>query len=78
MKTIHLATVPNSFQAYLLKDILSQEGIVSFLKNETISSVYNILGMEMEVFVFEDDYERAKEIYEKGFPNYQEEDIEQE
>ena len=75
MKTIHLATLQNSFRAYLLKDILSQEGIVSFMKNENISSVYNIPGMEMEVLVFEDDYERAREIYEKGFPDYKEEDI---
>jgi hypothetical protein len=77
MKTVYLTTVLNSFQAYLLKDILSQEGIVSFMRNETISSVYSIPGMEIEILVFEDDYERAKEIYEKGFPDYKEEDIEQ-
>ena len=75
MKTIHLATLQNSFQAYLLKDILSQEGIVSFMKNETIYSVYSIPGMDIEVLVFEDDYERAREIYERGFPAYKDEEI---
>jgi len=78
MKTVLLTTVINSFRAYLLQDILNQEGILSFLRNETISSVYNIPGMEMEVMVFEDDYERAREIYEKGFQDYNEEDVEQE
>ena len=73
MKTVHLATLPNGFQAYLLKDLLSQEGIVSFMKNETISSVYNIPGFEIEVLVFEEDYEKAKEIYERGFPDSLEE-----
>jgi len=77
MKTVYLATLPNSFRAYLLKDILSQEGIVSFMKNETISSVYNIPGMEMEVLVFEEDYEKAKEIYERGFPDNIEEENDQ-
>ena len=72
MKTVYLTTVVNGFQAHLLKDILSQEGIVSFTKNETIYSVYSIPGMDIEVFVFEDDYERAREIYEKGFPPYEE------
>ena len=78
MKTVSLTTVQNSFQAYLLKDVLEHEGIVSFFKNETISSVYNIPGMEMEVLVFEDDYEKAREIFEKGFPDIPEENIDQE
>lgn len=78
MKTVSLATVQNSFQAYLLKDVLEHEGIVSFMKNEIISSVYNIPGMEMEVLVFEDDYEKAREIFERGFPYIPEENIDHE
>ena len=74
MKTVYLATSLSSFQAYLLKDILSHEGIESFFQNEAISSVYNP-GIQMEVLVFEEDYEKAKEIYERGFPDYNEEDI---
>ena len=78
MKTITLATLQNSFQAYLLKDILNQEGIVSFMKNETISSVYNIPGFLIEVLVFEKDYEKALEIYEKGFSDKSENQIKHE
>ena len=77
MKTVYLATLLNSFQAYLLKDILDSEGIVSFMRNETISSVYNIPGLEIEVLVFEDDYEKAKEIYDKAFPELTAEQIDQ-
>jgi len=73
MKTIVLATLPSSFQAYILKDILHNEGIVSFMKNETISSVYNMPGFQIEVLVFEKDYEKALDIYEKGFPQLTEE-----
>ena len=75
MKTVYLTTMQNSFQAYLLKDILDSEGIASFMRNETISSVYNIPGLELEMLVFEDDYEKAKEIYDKAFPELSEEEI---
>lgn len=75
MKTVYLATMPNSFQAYLLKDILDSEGIVSFMKNETISSVYSIPGMEIEILVFAEDFEKAKAIYDKAFPELTEEEI---
>ena len=75
MKTVYLATMQNSFQAYLLKDVLDSEGIVSFMRNETISSVYSIPGMEIEILVFEEDYEKAKEIYDKAFPELSEEEI---
>ena len=77
MKTVYLATLLNSFQAYLLKDVLESEGIVSFMRNETISSVYNIPGLEIEVLVFEDDYEKAKEIYDRAFPELTAEQIDQ-
>jgi len=77
MKTVYLATLLNSFQAYLLKDILESEGIVSFMRNETISSVYSIPGMLIEVLVFEDDYEKAKEIYDRAFPELTAEQIDQ-
>ena len=74
METVYLATMQNSFQAYLLKDILENEGIVSFMRNEAISSVYNP-ALQIEILVFEDDYERAKEIYDKGFTELSEEEI---
>jgi len=66
MKAVLLTTLPN-LRAYLLKSVLDSEGIVSFMKNETISSVHGAPCFDIDVLVFEEDYERAKEIYEQGF-----------
>lgn len=69
MKTILLATLDNSFQANVLQGALKNEGIESFTKNEVLSSVFgNISGFQMEILVFEKDYEKAMEIFKKGFP----------
>jgi hypothetical protein len=69
MNTIILTTLCDSFQAHILKDVLLNEGIVSFTKNETMSSIYsNINAFQIELSVFEKDYEKAKDIFEKGFP----------
>lgn len=69
MKTIVLTTLPNNYQASILKDILFNEGIVSFLRNETLSSVFsNISGFQIQILVFEKDYEKAFDILKKGFP----------
>lgn len=68
MKTITLSTVDNAFQANLLQEALRNEGIESYLKNETIASVLPTTGFLMEVQVYENDYEKAKEILKKGFP----------
>lgn len=69
MKTVFLSTVENSFQAEVLKDLLINEDIESFFKNENISTVLgNIPGFQIEIYVFEEDYERAKEILKEAFP----------
>lgn len=69
MKTILLTTLDNSFQANVLQGALKNEGIESFTKNEILSSVFgNISGFQMEILVFEKDYEKAMEIFKKGFP----------
>lgn len=69
MKTILLTTLDNSFQANVLQGALKNEGIESFTKNEVLSSVFgNISGFQMEILVFEKDYEKAMEIFKKGFP----------
>ncbi|MCL3852345.1 MULTISPECIES: DUF2007 domain-containing protein [Parabacteroides] len=69
MKTVFLSTLENSFQAGLLKDLLINEGIESFFKNENISNVLgNISGFQLEIYVFEKDYERAKEILKEALP----------
>lgn len=69
MKTVFLSTLDNSFQAGLLKDLLINEGIESFFKNENMSTVLgNIPGFQLEIYVFEKDYERAQEILKEALP----------
>jgi len=68
METIVLTRLCDSYQANILKDVLYNEGIECFLIGETLNSVLSKLqGFEIDVMVFEKDYEK-----EKGFcPNYQ-------
>lgn len=69
MKTVFLSTLDNSFQAGLLKDLLMNEGIESFFKNENMSTVLgNIPGFQLDIYVFEKDYERAQEILKEALP----------
>lgn len=68
METVYLATLDNDFQATLLSDLLRNDGIESFLKNEIISSVLNIPGFQIGIYVMEKDYEKAKEILTQAFP----------
>ena len=69
MDTILLSTADNNVQASLLQSALRNEGIESFLKNEHLSTVFgNIPGFQIEIYVFESDYEKAKEVLKNGFP----------
>ena len=69
MKTIFLASLDN-FQASILRNVLQNEGIESFIKNENLSSIYpGIPVFHIQVEVLEEDYSKAKEIFEKGFPD---------
>lgn len=69
METILLSTADNNIQASLLQSALRNEGIESFLKNEHLSTVFgNIPGFQIEIYVFESDYEKAKEVLKNGFP----------
>ena len=69
METILLLTADNNVQASLLQSALRNEGIESFLKNEHLSTVFgNIPGFQIEIYVFESDYEKAKEVLKNGFP----------
>ena len=69
METILLSTADNNVQASLLQSALRNEGIESFLKNEHLSTVFgNIPGFQIERYVFESDYEKAKEVLKNGFP----------
>jgi len=69
MKTIFLASLDN-FQASILQNVLQNEGIESFTKNDNLSSIYpGIPVFHIQVEVLEEDYLKAKEIFEKGFPD---------
>ena len=69
METILLSTADNNVQASLLQSALRNEGIESFLKNEHLSTVFgNIPGFQIEIYVFESDYDKAKEVLKNGFP----------
>lgn len=69
MERVYLSTLNNSFQAGMLKDLLLNEGIESFFKNENISTVLgNIPGFQIEIYVYEKDYARAYEILRKALP----------
>ena len=69
METILLSTADNNVQASLSQSALRNEGIESFLKNEHLSTVFgNIPGFQIEIYVFESDYEKAKEVLKNGFP----------
>ena len=66
MKTKRLASFANAFEAHLLKGRLENEGIAAVIHNE--SNLYG--GMAaigcagVDVFVYEDEYERAKTVME--------------
>ena len=69
METILLSTADNNVQASLLQSALRNEGLESFLRNEHLSTVFgNIPGFQIEIYVFESDYEKAKEVLKNGFP----------
>lgn len=68
MKTVYLATLDNSSQASMVQNVLQNEGIESFLKNENISSVLNTPGFQIELEVFEEDYEKALDVLKQAFP----------
>ena len=69
METILLSTADNKVQASLLQSALRNEGIESFLRNEHLSTVFgNIPGFQIEIYVFESDSEKAKEVLKNGFP----------
>lgn len=68
MRTVYLITLDNISQAMMVKDVLFNEGIESFIKNEIISSVFNLPNLQIELEVFEKDYQKAFSILKKGFP----------
>lgn len=70
MKTVILTSFTNNVQAHMMQDILKDEGITSMLQGEMTNQVLSPLAnLGIQVLVFEDDLERAKEILAKAFPD---------
>lgn len=74
MKTVILTTFRSDVRAHMLQDILKNEGIESMLQGEFTAQVLSYIpGMDIQVLVFEKDYERALEILKTSFPEKTEE-----
>lgn len=74
MKTVILTTFRSDVRAHMLQDILKNEGIESMLQGEFTAQVLAYIpGMDIQVLVFEKDYERALEILKTSFPEKVEE-----
>ena len=66
MNTVRLITCDNVTDAYLLKGRLNNEEIECFLTNENLTNLLpiynNMLGGGIQIYVNEEDYERAREL----------------
>lgn len=69
MKTVRLITCDESFRARLIQGALENEGIASVLHNENMSNIlrgYTSTISGVDIFVYEDDYERAMALLERN------------
>lgn len=68
MRRVRLATLDNVMQAQMLCDLLENEGIMAAQKNGAMATVLNTPGFQVEVEVYEQDYERALQCLRDAFP----------
>lgn len=69
MKTVILTTFTNNVQAHMMQDILKEAGIDSILQGEMTNQVLSPLtNLGIQILVFEDRLEQAKEILKEAFP----------
>ena len=69
MKTVILTTFTNNVQAHMMQDILKEAGIDSILQGEMANQVLSPLAnLGIQVLVFEDKLEQAKDILSEAFP----------
>ena len=74
MKTVILTTFKSDVRAHMLQDLLKNEGIEAMLQGEYTAQVLAYIpGMDIQVLVFENDYDRALEILKTSFPEKVEE-----
>ena len=68
MRTVRLTSCGNAVEAYMIKEALEAEGIGCAIHNENMSNIFGGLCpafSEVDVFVYEDILDRAREIMEK-------------
>lgn len=69
MKTVYLTSTGSEFQANLLKEALINNRMEYYIKNANMSVILpNSPGFEIEFYVYEKDYEQAKELLKNDFP----------
>ena len=69
MKTVILTTFTNNVQAHMMQDILKDAGIDSMLSGEMTNQVLSPLAnIGIQLLVFEDKLEQAKELLKNAFP----------
>ncbi len=69
MNTVTLASFNDNVRAHMMQDILKNEGIESMIQGELSNQVLTHLrGIDIQILVFEKDYERAKELLKESFP----------
>lgn len=69
MRTVKLTSAGNAFEANVIKGALENEGINCILHNELTNQVMTgYANVMVDIFVAEADYERAREVVEKGQP----------
>ena len=70
MKTVILTTFANNVQAHMMQDILKNAGIDSMLQGEMTNQVLSPLAnLGIQILVFEDKLEQAKELLKTAFPD---------
>ena len=69
MKTVILTTFTNNVQAHMMQDILKNAEIDSMLSGEMTNQVLSPLAnIGIQLLVFEDKLEQAKELLKNAFP----------
>ena len=68
MKTTKLTYCQDAIEAHRIHDVLGEQGIMSILQDENISSIIPCPAFEIPILVYEEDLEKAKEILRDLFP----------
>lgn len=69
MKTVKLISVGSAFEANIIKGLLENDGIACILHNENSNQfLKGYVMVDVDIFVYEDDYEAARKIVDEHNP----------